>query len=513
MHILFWRGACRRRFYGQALRGLMMMGALVVALGLFLVGCGSGGSGGSGDAGPGNGGTPTCDISDTDADCDEDGVLNGDDVDADGDGLIEIADALQFDNIRHNLAGSSYDDEAADDSVEEMGDDTGCPAAGGCTGYELSGDIDLKDIANWVPIGETDAAPFVANFNGNGFMVANMAINASSGDRFGLFGSVGDPDVNDVFMFRDVHVQGAITYSDNANAYIGGLIGHIRSPSGGSADVSLIDGCSSAVDISGGSGTSQFIGGLVGFSEAEIRNSWASGAIQSCSACTPDGCSCAGKGSIGGLVGLNRISIRNSFSTGAVSGNLRVGGLVGDNNGAIHNSYATSAVNSGAGLDFIGGLVGRIIGASSEIINSYATGTVDGGVRSSSSSVPQRVGGLAGEINGTITNSHSSGMASGTGNSMVNTVGMMEAQQLMGCGVAAAIGDFGGDCSTLYVGWSSNNWDFGDASQFPALKSFVDRDGDGDNEDPGEDGVLLCGQPGRRVTRPECTTDVKVPLP
>ena len=83
----------------------------------------------------------------------------------------------------------------------------------------------------------------------------------------------------------------------------------------------------------------------------------------------------------------------------------------------------------------------------------------------------------------------------------------------MGCGVEAALGSFGGDCSALYVGWSSTNWDFGDASQFPALKSFVDRDGDGDNEDPGEDGVLLCGQPGRRVTRPECAADVKVPLP
>ena len=155
MHILFWRGACRRRFYGQALLGLMM-GALVVALGLFLVGCGSGGSGGSS--------APTCDISDDLIDCDGDGVLNGEDncvgtansdqtnsdtddvgdacdddddndgepdesdVDADGDGLIEIADALQFNNIRHNLAGSSYDDEAADTSPADTGDDTGCPA-------------------------------------------------------------------------------------------------------------------------------------------------------------------------------------------------------------------------------------------------------------------------------------------------------------------------------------------------------------------------------------------------
>ena len=506
MHILYRCGACRRRFYGQALRGLMMMGALVIALGLFLVGCGSGGSGGSGNGGPGNGGAPTCDISDATIDCDEDGVNNGDDVDADGDGLIEIADALQFNNIRHNLAGSSYDDEAADTSPGDTGDDTGCPSTGGCTGYELSGDIDLKDIANWVPIGERDSAPFVANFDGNGFMVANMAIDTGSGERIGLFGSVGDA-TNNVFMFRNVHVQGSITYSGIADARIGGLIGRITRPSAG-ADVSVIDGCSSAVDISGGTGTNQLIGGLVGVSEAEIRNSWASGAIQSCPTCTPDGCGCSGGGFIGGLVGNSGFRIRNSFSTGAVSGNVTVGGLVGLSSASIHNSYATGAVNSGAGPEFIGGLVGAV---DSLITNSYATGAVDGG--DNSSSFAQLVGGLAGQIAGTITNSYSSGMASGTGNSMVNTVGMVEAQQLMGCGVAAAIGDFGGDCSTLYVGWSSNNWDFGDASQFPALKSFVDLNNDGDNEDPGEDGVLLCGQPGSRVTRPECTTDVKVPLP
>ena len=494
MHILYRCGACRRRFYGQALRGLMM-GALVLALGLFLVGCGSGGSGGAGDARPDNGGAPPCDITDTTIDCDEDGVNNGDDefprdacasvdddgdgvadmahsgvaacsepgavridncigiangdqtnsdndadgdacdtdddndgepdesdVDADGDGLIEIADAIQFDNIRHNLAGSSYDDEAADTSPADTGDDTGCPDDG-CTGYELSGDIDLMGM-NWVPIGETDDAPFLANFDGNGFMVANMAIDTGSGERIGLFGNVGDRTTN-VFMFRDVHVQSAIIYSGVADAFVGGLIGRIRQPSDGSAGVSVIDGCSSAVDITGTNAGRQRIGGLVGLSEAEIRNSWASGAIQICDGCTPDGCSCDGDGNIGGLVGLSDGLIRNSFSTGAVSGRGSVGGLVGDSIDFIHNSYATGAVNSGAGFDLIGGLVGDTSGS---ITNSYATGHVDGGSGSSSSSVPQRVGGLAGQDGGTITNSYSSGTASFTGsNNMINTVGMVEA--------------------------------------------------------------------------------------
>ena len=284
-------------------------------------------------------------------------------------------------------------------------------------------------------------------------MVANMAIDTGSRERIGLFGVVGDPDVNDVFMFRDVHVEGAIIYSGVADAFVGGLIGRIRMPDALSAGVSVIDGCSSAVDISGGSGTLQRIGGLVGFSAAEIRNSWASGTIQSCSACTPDGCGCSGGGFIGGLVGGSNRLIRNSFSTGAVSGNIVVGGLVGDGDGPIHNSYATSAVTGGAGIDFIGGLAGRLASPLQRIVNSYAIGAVDGDTATAHPSIMQRVGGLAGQINGTITNSYSSGMASGSGsNNVINTVGMVEAQQLMGCGVAAAIGDFGGDCSALYGG-------------------------------------------------------------
>ena len=60
----------------------------------------------------------------------------------------------------------------------------------------------------------------------------------------------------------------------------------------------------------------------------------------------------------------------------------------------------------------------------------------------------------------------------------------------------------------------SNSWDFGTASQFPALKSYKL-----DSEDNQIEGVLLCGQPGQqdttptRASRAECTATTLVPLP
>ena len=52
------------------------------------------------------------------------------DVDEDNDGLIEIRNLEMFNNIRYNLAGTSYDDELDDDpsdDPENLGDSTGAP--------------------------------------------------------------------------------------------------------------------------------------------------------------------------------------------------------------------------------------------------------------------------------------------------------------------------------------------------------------------------------------------------
>ena len=68
------------------------------------------------------------------------------DADSDGDGLIEIKNATMLNNMRYDLAGTSYKTSA----TQTTGNSNGCPpvvnGSGGCNGYELMADIDLLSL-------------------------------------------------------------------------------------------------------------------------------------------------------------------------------------------------------------------------------------------------------------------------------------------------------------------------------------------------------------------------------
>ena len=446
-------------------------------------------------------GGDACDIND-----DNDAHLDTVDVDDDNDGLIEIATAADLNNVRHNLMGTDYKT-----SASASGDTTGAPAIepiacedgdSGTTrtlcGYELSNDIDLTSIANWQPIGASDSAPFQATFDGNDFRVSNMVIDTSTGERIGLFGSVGVS--SETLTIRNLHVSGSIVYRGTAAAQIGGLIGRFNASSN-----SMLDGCSSAVAIIGGSSTNQFIGGLIGNTSAAVENSWATGAVHSCggntvdsNSCAPDGCTCAGGGSIGGLVGSGNGPITNSYATGAVRGNgvgfnQGVGGFAGVTNSSIADTYATGAVVGGDGADAIGGLTGRVIGASAS--RSYATGTVDDGddadndpTTPEDDDTADNIGGLVGLVGGPINDSYYSGEVGTITDGDVSDTGDLESLALDAAVIPRRTPEILRATSTndgIYSAWSADNWDFGSNSQFPALKDT--------------EGELLCGQPAPRV--------------
>ena len=81
------------------------------------------------------------------------GTITGDYADADGNGLLEIYTPAEMNNVRYNLAGTSYKTSSTD-----RGNSSGCPA-GGCNGYELVDDIDLASVTNWLPIqGQADTS-------------------------------------------------------------------------------------------------------------------------------------------------------------------------------------------------------------------------------------------------------------------------------------------------------------------------------------------------------------------
>ncbi len=82
----------------------------------------------------------------------------------------------------------------------------------------------------------------------------------------------------------------------------------------------------------------------------------------------------SGRNLVGGIAGIMSAysNIVDSYATGSVIGAERVGGLVGhEGGGTINNSYATGSV---AGYDRVGGLAGYLDYGG--VINSYATGFI-----------------------------------------------------------------------------------------------------------------------------------------
>ena len=229
----------------------------------------------------------------------------------------------------------------------------------------------------------------------------------------------------------------------------------------GSASIRNLGLINVYIKASATSGSS--IGTLVGYKNGgTVTNCHASGTVNVSSTTTT---------LVGGLVGFNSAgAISNSYASTNVSnttdgGDKNSGGLVGRNNSSITNCYATGDV-TGTGS---GGLVGNNGGT---VTNSYATGTATG----------TGSGGLVGNNGGTITNSY---YEANTSDANTNPGARTQSDlQLLTDAAADA---------TNGTGWSTDNWDFGTDSQYPALRSY---EGTDDNR---IQGFTLCDQPDPRA--------------
>ncbi len=357
--------------------------------------------------------------------------------DSDGDGLIEISSATMLNNMRYDLAGTSYKISAMD-----AGDSEGCPA-GGCNGYELTANIDLLPLLDankngqidkitvtvadvmhmvidvnkdesWAPVGDNStgdaASRFTGTFEGNGNTIANLWVNvtSSSGDAYaGLFGATGGSA-----EIRNVGVISGGVSSSSSGSSSGGLVG--RSFSSSLTITNSYFSGGGGVSSSATLGSASHSGGLVGLvSSLTIMNSYFSGSGDISSSSTTFAYS-------GGLVGrvFSSLTITNSYFSGSgdissssSSGNSYSGGLVGHSFSlTITNSYfgGSGGVSSSSSTSdsYSGGLVGEA--SSLTIMNSYFSGS--GGVSSSSSFRDSHSGGLVGRsFSLTITNSYFGG--------------------------------------------------------------------------------------------------------
>ena len=423
------------------------------------------------------------------------------DYDADNDGLIDVANLAQLDAIRYDLDGDGLVDGATWmpylDAFPMGAPGMGCPTEDGCTGYELTanldfdtdddGDVDSDDDYwdggdGWDPIGEADA-PFTAVFNGNRRTVSNLFIDRDTEDGVGLFGAVDWSSITGVTL-AGVDVTG----SDRVGSLLGdGVYG------------SVVDNHATG-QVSG----QDEVGGLVGRTR---RTVWYSSAAVNVS----------GNDAVGGLVGHQ---IRNdtvaSYATGSVEGMDAVGGLIGavsDKNQIIEASYATGNV-SGRGsrltdsdsgfiiCDSIGffsssdpaetstgGGVGGLVGSSCGWIQvSYATGAVSG---------TAAVGGLVGsgpyaKIQSSYWDVETSGVRVGVGEDDENDNGAIDGTERLRLG---AVGKTTAELQTptdyigIYETWNvelgdslfgdgepDDPWDFGTTAEYPVLSLDLNDD-------------------------------------
>ncbi|WP_300426178.1 hypothetical protein [uncultured Thalassolituus sp.] len=226
------------------------------------------------------------------------------DYDLDDNGLIEINDLADLNEIRNHLDGSGL-----------YGSGAGCPDSG-CTGFELTTDLDFdtngdgvmdasddywNDGAGWEPIGSSSGS-FQADFHGNGHLIRNLYIDRPNDDYIGLFGSIQNASI------QSVGLTGTLTYI-HGDDFTGTLAGRTNSNT-----------TMTAVFALGDVEADNYAGGLVGYlHNTTVTNSFTSSRVDSTGI------------SVGGFAGLvTNGSITASYSTGSVSGAGNVGGFAGD---------------------------------------------------------------------------------------------------------------------------------------------------------------------------------------
>ncbi len=330
--------------------------------------------------------------------------------------------------------------------------------ASNCVAYTGSNGDDAT-CTGFTPIGASSSRNnFTGSLEGAGYKITNLYIKRPSTSYVGLFGYVSNAEiknigVTDVYIVGRHYVGGLIgscsnsSFSSVSNSYamgtvtgnfnVGGLIGR----SHGSVSNSYATG---AVTGTGGE-----VGGLIGNSQGTVSNSYATGAVTGW-----------GNGDVGGLIGQLDYSsfVSNSYAMGAVTGTGgEVGGLIGNSEGFVSNSYAMGAVTGTGSGNSAGGLVGYSEGS---VSNSYATGAVTGGTNGN-------VGGLIGEFSGSVSGknyfvdaSGTNGIGGGTACSSTVCVSQTAAQI---AGLASSSG------WTVSTSGSPANWNFGTATQFPAV--------------------------------------------
>lgn len=309
------------------------------------------------------------------------------DYDVDDDGLIEIQDLEDLNEIRNNFEIVNGGDEANEIRGYSLyGSSDGCSVElDGCWGYELINDLNFDTNENgefdegdtywnegkgWNPIGNF-GLKFNTEFKGNGHTVYNLTMRRP-GERFlGLFGYA-----------ELAHIHG---FSLTANLVTGGDSGSVIGYSWNTfleniqLETTILanqadDDCTVHCDP-------DYVGGLVGIAELTTFNHIVVNAKVS------------GRNGLGGLAGTIADSRLNEIAVNAeVSGDDLIGGMAGNVSSA--NIRSVVAITRLKGDSAVGGLIGNASGTN--IKNIFLSGTLTAGM---GASAYPRGGSLMGYVN------------------------------------------------------------------------------------------------------------------
>ena len=432
----------------------------------------------------------------------------GKDYDADDDGLIEITTLAQLNAIRWDLdgdgsvaSGDGANYESAFPTAEAgMGcnEDEALPANQVCEGYELSNNLDFDTNgsggadsgdaywnggAGWVPIGGTSVVFYAARFDGNGYEIENLFIDSTSGSYAGLFGHLKDGHITNVGV---TNADVRLTTSSGGHVYAGGLAGRISGAI--VVEGAYTTGSVSATSTMTAADKHLFVGGLAGtLEDGETTASYSWADVTAVAQGTQSGTNTFAGGLFGavGEDAQNAAATRvdASYAAGSVSATApggsgkfaQAGGLAGQAspNSTIRVSYARGSVTASGGANaYEGGLVGFQRG---NIEYSFATGKI--------AHSNNNTGGLVGykQTGATTTASYYNSETDGRsdrGEGTATTTSGLQAPTAYGTGANDIYKDWNIDLdnadndNNLTTG-TDDPWDFGTASQYPALKYGV----------------------------------------
>ncbi len=424
-------------------------------------------------------------------------------VDRDGNGLIEINNLNDLNDIRNDLTGASL-----------RGSSVGCPASR-CSGYELTRDLDFDTNGNgvidsgdwnggkpWVPIGgqrgTSVAGKFTAMFNGQGHRIRNLHVALSQQDDLGYYGLFGATDgayigflwlenarvnivggnrlydvgvlagaVSNNTQIISVYVKDAALESDTSRG-LGGLAGWVI---GSSIHASFYSGDVRHTNLAD---PSAVVGGLVGTLRSSlIDHSYAKGTV-------------SGPSAAGLVSSLLNSGVKYSFSNVQVTARSSAGGLINNahydlagpdaatspDHYLISDNYALGSIT--LDTDMAGGLINIIqghFGARATLRNNYSANLIRNRLQGSQWAALAYYGGNSGitrqdnywvvDPEGHILSSGSSNLSSG--GYLREDLQCAAPDQSTGCRYPA-----------LFDNWDFR-WDYGTTQELPAIRYGINQ--------------------------------------